>query len=213
MQGKYIVIEGLEGAGKSTQIQQLEASLSVHLAQRPLCVREPGGTVLAEKIRSLVKSCNEERITTETEMLLMFAARSQLVEHRIRPALDLGQWVLGDRHVLSTRAYQGGGRGLDDDRIMALKSWVLGDFTPDMTIYLDIDPALGMARARGRGALDRFEQEGLSFLERTRARYLEIARSDPRVFIVDAARSADIVASDVLTQVRAVLPVCVGQDS
>ena len=130
----------------------------------------------------------------QAELLLMYASRVQLVENRIKPALAKGIWVVGDRHDLSSQAYQGGGRGIDPGLIGQIKQAVLGDFAPDLTLYLDISPEVGLERARSRGALDRIEQEQISFFERTRGRYLELAKADPRIHIIDASRSEAEVA-------------------
>lgn len=201
MTGKFLVIEGLEGAGKSSAI----ASLAVHLNRkgiRTTTVREPGGTPLAEKLRLLVKQEWQEQLTAETELLLMYASRSQVVRNVIQPALERGDWVIADRHDLSSRAYQGGGRGLGDTKLQALKQLVLGDFAPDCTIILDVDPARGLERAKARGELDRIEQEQLGFFERTRARYLEIAKQEPNIFVVDANQPMQQVHHHIIQQVE-----------
>ena len=186
--GKFIVIEGLEGAGKSTAI----AHVCKVLNERQLTsqtVREPGGTPLAEALRELVKQHWQERIAEQTELLLMYASRVQLVTNVIKPALASGHWVVGDRHDLSSRAYQGGGRELGDAMLQQLKQLVLGDFKPDLTLLLDIDPVLGLQRASQRGALDRIEQEHVSFFQRTRARYLELAAVDSSIVVIDAGQA------------------------
>ena len=194
---KFIVIEGLEGAGKSTAIGHIMSVLNTHNIQNVVSTREPGGTPLAEAMRALVKEAHaDEELTIQSELLLMYAARSQLVERVIKPALASGQWVVGDRHDLSSEAYQGGGRGLKD--IMApIKDAVLGDFKPDLTLYLDIDPTLGLSRAQARGELDRIEQNALSFFQRAREVYLEAARNDSSVVKIDASQSIDKVAQDI----------------
>ena len=183
---KFIVIEGLEGAGKSTAI----AHVTAWLAQRnitPVCTREPGGTPLAETLRDLVKQVQtNETLAAETELLLMYAARMQLITNVIKPALQAGSWVLADRHDMSSRAYQGGGRGISDEMINPLRAMVLKDLRPDLTLYLDIDPAVGLERARHRGALDRIEQEQLSFFQRTREKYLHIATTEPDIAVINA---------------------------
>ena len=194
MPGKFIVIEGLEGAGKSTALSHVVAWLQQHGITQIEQTREPGGTPLAERMRSIVKEVHEEPLTMQAELLLMYASRVQLVENRIKPALAKGTWVVGDRHDLSSQAYQGGGRGIDAALIGQIKQAVLGDFSPDLTLYLDISPEVGLQRARSRGALDRIEQEQLSFFERTRRRYLELAKADPRIHIIDASRSEAEVA-------------------
>ena len=195
MPGKFIVIEGLEGAGKSTALRHVVAWLQQHGIARIEQTREPGGTPLAERMRSIVKEVHEEPLTMQAELLLMYASRVQLVENRIKPALAQGAWVVGDRHDLSSQAYQGGGRGIDTHLITQIKQAVLGDFAPDLTLYLDIDPALGLTRARARGELDRIELEQLSFFERTRARYLTLAAADPRIHVIDASQSEAEVAA------------------
>ncbi|MFQ1966813.1 dTMP kinase [Aeromonas veronii] len=190
---KFIVIEGLEGAGKSSAVRYVTDYLQRHGINRIECTREPGGTPLAERMRAIVKEVHDERLTIEAELLLMYASRVQLVETRIKPALADGVWVVGDRHDLSSQAYQGGGRGIDAQLIGAIKQAVLGNFKPDLTLYLDIDPALGLQRARHRGELDRIELEQLSFFERTRTRYLELAAKDDSIVVIDAAQTPDLV--------------------
>lgn len=192
----FIVIEGLEGAGKTTAIQTVRDWIHARGVQ-VVQTREPGGTPLAEQIRQLVKAEHEETVAPETELLLMYAARVQLLSQVIRPALAAGQWVLADRHDLSSRAYQGGGRQLPETLINSIRTAVLGQTQPDFTLYLDIDPAIGLARAQARGALDRIEQEQLAFFQRTRARYLEIAHSEPNIVIIDASQTLEKVQADI----------------
>lgn len=200
MMGKFIVIEGLEGAGKSTAIQQVMQALSHHGVEHITSTREPGGTPLAEQMRTLVKEGHpDEPLTDMAELLLLYAARSQLVENVIKPALAKGDWVVGDRHDMSSQAYQGGGRGFDRDVMERLRDTVLGDFRPDFTIYMDIDPVLGLARARGRGELDRIEQMNVDFFHRARARFLELSENDPRVVIIDASQTLERVTQDIVT--------------
>ncbi|NCH89694.1 dTMP kinase [Cronobacter dublinensis] len=200
MSSKYIVIEGLEGAGKTTARNLVVETLKSLGITDLTFTREPGGTVLAEKLRSLVldiKSVGDEVITDNAEVLLFYAARVQLVETVIKPALARGEWVIGDRHDLSTQAYQGGGRGIDRALLTTLRQAVLGDFAPDLTIYLDVDPRIGLERARARGELDRIEQESLDFFNRTRARYLELAAADSRIVTIDACQTLDAVSRDI----------------
>lgn len=206
MRSNYIVIEGLEGAGKTTARDVIVETLRDLGVNDLLFTREPGGTVLAEKLRSLVldiKSVGDEVITDKAEVLMFYAARVQLVETVIKPALASGQWVIGDRHDLSTQAYQGGGRGIDRDMLATLRDAVLGDFRPNLTIYLDVTPEVGLKRARARGDLDRIEQESLNFFNRTRARYLELAAADDRIITVDATQPLDNVMSDIRNAVTA----------
>ncbi|USD59365.1 dTMP kinase [Vibrio sp. SCSIO 43140] len=203
-QGKFIVIEGLEGAGKSSAISVLRSELEAAGIDSIENTREPGGTALAEKMRALVKEEQEGEILQDrSELLLMYAARIQLVETVIKPALESGTWVIGDRHDLSSQAYQGGGRQIDKHIMSSLKEIALGDFKPDLTLYLDLDPRLGLERARGRGELDRIEKMDISFFDRTRERYLELANSDSSIVIIDASQDMESVQADIRHAVQA----------
>ncbi|MBL4280202.1 dTMP kinase [Vibrio fluvialis] len=198
MNSKYIVVEGLEGAGKSTAIQAVVETLHDHGIDNITRTREPGGTVLAEKMRALVKEEHEGEVLQDmTELLLMYAARVQLVENVIKPALKQGQWVVGDRHDMSSQAYQGGGRQIARETMRSLKQTTLGAFKPDFTLYLDIDPKVGLERARGRGELDRIEKMDISFFERTRERYLELAAADDSVVTINAEQTIEQVTHDI----------------
>ncbi|MFT6267598.1 MAG: dTMP kinase [Alphaproteobacteria bacterium] len=198
MKAAFVVIEGLEGAGKSTVINALE-NFFTDLGHNVICTREPGGTPMAEAIRDCVKHTWEnETVTQETELLLMYAARSQLVHNIILPALANNTFVIGDRHDLSSVAYQGGGRQVPLENLQQLKQLTLGDFTPDFTLYLDIEPSVGLARAKGRGALDRIELAGLAFFERARETYLEQVALLDNVAIIDAGNNANKVKEDAL---------------
>ncbi|MFT4654116.1 MAG: dTMP kinase [Kangiellaceae bacterium] len=198
MKAAFVVIEGLEGAGKSTVINALEKFFT-DLGHRVICTREPGGTPMAEAIRDCVKQTWENEIVTqETELLLMYAARSQLVHNVILPALASNTFVIGDRHDLSSVAYQGGGRKVPLENLQQLRQLTLGDFRPDFTLYLDIEPSVGLARAKGRGELDRIELAGLPFFERARQTYLEQVSLLDNAAIINAANSADKVKQDVL---------------
>jgi dTMP kinase len=196
---KFIVIEGLEGAGKSTAIKNVLTTLAKHGIDNPVTTREPGGTPLAEKMRDLVKQGHpDEPLTDMAELLLLYAARAQLVGNVIKPALARGEWVVGDRHDLSSQAYQGGGRGFDRDLMATMRNTVLGDFKPDFTIYMDIDPKLGLQRASARGELDRIEQMKLDFFERSRERYLEFANSDETIITIDAGQDLETVTQSII---------------
>ncbi|WP_058973581.1 dTMP kinase [Type-D symbiont of Plautia stali] len=197
MKSKFIVIEGLEGAGKTTARDAIVAVLHEQGIRDVVFTREPGGTPLAEQLRVLVKQGIEgEQVTDKAELLMLYAARVQLVENVIKPALARGAWVIGDRHDLSSQAYQGGGRGLDTQLMTTLRDAVLGDFRPDLTLYLDVTPEIGLQRARARGELDRIEQESLRFFERTRERYLALAAADPTITTIDATQNiADVTSS------------------
>jgi dTMP kinase len=185
--GKFITIEGIEGVGKSTNIDYL-ADIIAARGQRVLKTREPGGTPIAEDIRRLLKEHRDEALPDVAELLLMFAARSINVENVIRPALRSGTWVISDRFTDSTRAYQGGGRGFPRDRIEWLAEFVHGDLQPDLTILLDAPVELAMQRADGRGVRDRFEVEKTDFFRRVRQAYLQLAEQAPdRFAIVDCS--------------------------
>ena len=201
MQGKFIVVEGLEGAGKSSVIQLLLNRVK-KAGYKCITTREPGGTPMAEAIRECVKHPWQEHVAQETELMLMYAARRQLLVNTIFPALDNNVWVIGDRHNLSSLAYQGGGRQIDEHIMRTLSEITLKDFTPDLTLYLDVDPQTGLERARGRGELDRIEQAGLAFFERTRARYIELAGNDESIFTINAMQPIDQVHQDVMSSLN-----------
>ncbi|ARR05861.1 thymidylate kinase [Vibrio campbellii] len=198
MKANFIVVEGLEGAGKSTAIKTVLDTLKAAGIENIVNTREPGGTPLAEKMRALVKEEHEgEDLKDMTELLLLYAARVQLVENVIKPALANDQWVVGDRHDLSSQAYQGGGRQIDASLMKNLRDTTLGEFKPAFTLYMDIDPRVGLERARGRGELDRIEKMDISFFERTRERYLELANADDSIVIINAEQSIEDVAQDI----------------
>ncbi|MBK6278523.1 MAG: dTMP kinase [Gammaproteobacteria bacterium] len=185
--GRFISVEGGEGAGKSTNIEGVRARL--HAAGlRVVVTREPGGTPLAEEIRQLLLAPRDEGVCEDTELLLVFAARMQHVERVIKPALARGDWVISDRFTDATIAYQGAGRRMGVERIQALRRLLLGDFAPDLTLLLDVPVDSGMQRLAGRGAPDRFEMEGREFFDRVRAAYLQLAAAEPARFrVIDAA--------------------------
>ena len=184
---RFISLEGIEGAGKSTLARALEGALRER-GHSVLVTREPGGSPLAERLRALLLGRGEERITPDAETLLMFAARSIHIENRIRPALDQGTWVICDRFTDATRAYQGAGRGVDAALIERLALSVHAGFWPRRTLVLDLPVAQGLVRARARrGGGDRFEDEERGFFERVRQRYLTLAADEPqRVRVIDA---------------------------
>ncbi|MEH6472685.1 MAG: dTMP kinase [Halopseudomonas sp.] len=186
--GMFITIEGGEGVGKSTNIEHLRGLLRDQRIDF-IETREPGGTPLAEELRATLLAERDEPVSSDCELLLMFAARAQHLAQQIVPALEAGKWVLCDRFTDATFAYQGGGRQLDWERIGQLEQLVQGDLRPDLTLLLDVPVEVGMARARQRGELDRFEQEQLGFFERVRAAYLRRAEGEPERFrIIDASQ-------------------------
>lgn len=197
MRGQFITFEGTEGVGKSTQLANASRTLE-ELGVDYIVTREPGGTPMAEAIRELLLAPRDEPVNEITELLLMFAARAQHLHTRILPAINSGQWVLCDRFTDATFAYQGGGRGVLKDRIALLENLVQGEVRPDHVILLDAPVATGMARARDRGELDRFEQEDLEFFQRIRDVYRERAIAQPsRYHLVNAARSLEEVSEAV----------------
>ena len=196
--GCFITVEGIDGSGKTTALEHLAEGLK----KRGIPVRvtrEPGGTELAEAIRGLLLGTEGEVPDVDTETLLMFAARAQHVERVIRPDLAEGRWVLSDRFTDATYAYQGGGRGMADERIRALAGWTHPGLAPDHTLLFDLPVAEGLRRRAGLDD-DRFEGEGRDFLERVRAAYLRLAEAEPdRVRVVDAGRPWAEIAAELDT--------------
>lgn len=185
--GLFITLEGGEGAGKSTAMTYVEKGLR-EAGVDLICTREPGGTRLGEQLRETLLAPSEIGIDPLAELLMMFAARAQHLSECIVPALQRGQWVLCDRFTDASYAYQGAGRSLGDAPVSALEELVQGGFRPDLTLLLDVPAEIGLSRARGRGALDRFEQEDHAFFERVRQSYLSRARrSSGRYQIIDAS--------------------------
>lgn len=198
--GKLITLEGVEGVGKSSNVQFV-AELLKASGKEVVVTREPGGTEMAEAIRKILLSEHDEIVLPKTELLLLYAARWQHVEHVIRPALEAGRWVVCDRFSDATFAYQGGGRQVAKSEIQTLHHWTLGNFEPDCTILLDAPVEVAFERIREKRQLDRFEKEHQVFFERIRAAYLEIADNAPRMHIVDAAQSLP----DVQNQIKVIL--------
>lgn len=195
--GKFISVEGIEGVGKSTNIDILVARIQA-AGHEVITTREPGGTPFAEEIREILMNRGDEPIPEIAELLLMFAARSFNVNNVIVPALEAGIWVVCDRFTDSTRAYQGGGRGIPIETIDQVAELVHGDTWPDLTILLDAPVDIGMERAGNRSAPDRFEQERYEFFERVRECYLQLALNEPgRFVVIDTARSIAEVKNDI----------------
>jgi dTMP kinase len=201
--GKLIVIEGLEGAGKSTAVHTLMALLEQRTIPY-ITVREPGGTAIGELLRAIIKNPDYSGIIEDkTELLLLYAARMQLLEEVIKPALGRGEWVIADRFELSTMAYQGGGRGIDLSMINHLSSFCLNGFKPDLTLFLDITPESGMQRALLRGKLDRIEQQSLDFFHRVYETYMSHIDGDSGIVKINATQPLNEVQKDIQNTVEA----------
>ena len=196
-QGRFITVEGTEGVGKSTNMAFIENWLK-QSGKELVITREPGGTVLGEKLREVLLDAKEQSMADDTELLLMFAARAQHLQEIILPALEAGKWVLCDRFTDSTYAYQGGGRGIEHSRIAELEQWVQGDCRPDMTIILDLPVEIGLERAGKRSAPDRFELEKNNFFNNVRNTFLARAAENPtRYAVIDASPSVDKVQQSI----------------
>jgi dTMP kinase len=202
--GRLITLEGGEGAGKSTVLAHVREQLAA-AGFDPLLTREPGGTAAGEAIRAVLLDPAYRGLCAESELLLMFAARAQLVRELVRPALAAGRWVLSDRFTDASFAYQGGGRGQPVDRIADLERWAADGLKPDLTLLLDLPVEQGLARAGARGAgADRIEQEQATFFERVRAAYRERAAAEPQRFrLIDAGRPLPEVLQQVAAAVAA----------
>ncbi len=193
--GRFITLEGGEGAGKSTCIPLIEEQIR-QAGHDVILTREPGGTNLAEHIRELLLAPGDTKIHEGTELLLMFAARAQHINEKILPALQQGKYVVCDRFTDATYAYQGGGRGIAKERIAQLEQWVQGDLRPDLTLLFDIPVEAGLARANNRSEPDRFESEEVAFFERVRSTYLEAANAEPQRFrVIDASQPLGAVTT------------------
>ncbi|MFO8151862.1 MAG: dTMP kinase [Thioalkalivibrio sp.] len=197
VRGRFITFEGIEGAGKSTQLERLLRRFAGN-GPEVVVTREPGGTALGERLRDLLLDPSIGTMAAETELLLIFAARAEHLRRCIEPALARGAWVFCDRFTDASFAYQGAGRGLGMDRVAALEDWLQGDLRPDLVLLFDVPPRLGLERALSRGKRDRMENEDLAFFERARAAYLERARLRPRRYrVIDGALDVDSVAAAV----------------
>lgn len=198
-QGRFITLEGTEGAGKSTALALVREAVEA-AGHAVVVTREPGGTPLGEELRELLLGHKHNGMSDDAELLLMFAARAEHLHRVIEPALATGRWVICDRFTDATYAYQGGGRGLSFERIAQLEDWVQGERRPDLTLLLDLPVQQGLERAGQRSAPDRFESEQAAFFERVRQAYLDIAQRDPqRVRIVDAGQDLQQVSAAIRT--------------
>ena len=195
--GRFISVEGIEGVGKSSNIEVLVRTVKA-AGHEVLTTREPGGTPLAEDIRDIVMHRGDEPIPEIAELLMVFAARSLNVNNVILPALEAGKWVICDRFTDSSRAYQGGGRGIPMETIDQIADWVHGETWPDLTILLDAPVEIGMGRVNNRGTPDRIEREQYEFFARVRECYLQLAIAEPdRYVVIDTTRPLDEVTSEV----------------
>jgi len=202
---RFITVEGIEGAGKTSCMDLLERRIRER-GHQVLVTREPGGTPMGEDLRQLLLGHRHDGMADDTELLLMFAARAEHLHAKIEPALAGGSWVLCDRFTDATYAYQGYGRGIDLQRIAALETWVLGERRPDLTLLLDLPVEVGLERAGRRSTPDRFESQALAFFERVRRGYLGLAAASPGRFrVVDAGQSLDKVSQQVTAAIDAFL--------
>ncbi|SFE50036.1 dTMP kinase [Nitrosomonas sp. Nm166] len=204
MRGKFITLEGIDGAGKSTQLTWI-IELLQHVGLQAVVTREPGGTPLGEQLRTLLL---DKSITMhpETEALLMFAARREHIDKVILPALKQCQWVISDRFTDASFAYQGGGRGLDSDKLAILEQWTQGALQPDLTLYFDVPVELGRQRVSQLKTTDRFEKEQVDFFQRVRAAYLDRIRQFPdRIKLIDSSRPLMEVKAAVEQTLRCLL--------
>jgi len=201
MTGKFITVEGIEGAGKTT-CMQVVTDVIEQQGISAIHTREPGGTDLGEDLRNLLLGHKHTGMSDDAELLMMFAARAEHIAQKIKPALDAGNWVLCDRFTDATYAYQGYGRGISLEKISGLENWVQGELRPDLTLLMDLPVEMGMERAGKRSAPDRFESEAWDFFERIRQGYLSIAaEQSSRVKVIDASQDLH----DVQEKVRAAI--------
>ncbi|WWP02166.1 MAG: dTMP kinase [Candidatus Dasytiphilus stammeri] len=196
MKNSFIVLEGIEGAGKTTACNIIGQFLQDKNINDIVITHDPGGTPVAENLRYLIKhSIEKEKISDEAELLMLYSARIQLIEVIIKPALVRGAWVISDRYDLSTKAYQGAGRNINNKLITTIRNLILEKITPDLTFYLDVTPEIGLQRAKNRGKLDRIEQESIDFFVKVRQCYLEEVKKDIKIKFIDATQSLYAVKS------------------
>ncbi len=196
-QSVFVVVEGLDGAGKSTAIQFIKNYFEKNFIET-VFTREPGGTKIAEDIRSLaLHNYEDENIHNDTELLLMYAGRVQHIKNLIEPALKSGKSVVSDRFYWSSIAYQGGGRQLDMSKLVAMNELFVKDYEPDLVLYLDIDPAIGLLRAKKVGDPDRIEKSGLDFFDRTRKVFKDLVLNSENAYEIDASQSIDAIEKEI----------------
>ena len=204
MDGKFITLEGIDGVGKSTQMGRVQRLLA-DAGVSAILTREPGGTPLAEEVRALLLAKRTEPVASMTELLLIFAARSQHLQQVILPALQAGTWVVCERFTDATYAYQGGGRQLGEAAVALLEELVQGELQPHLTIYIDVEAKTAASRMSGRIG-DRFESERTAFFTRVRAAYLARARRQERILVIDGAKAEDEVSAAIAAALRPLLP-------
>ncbi len=205
MRGKFITVEGIEGVGKSTNIDFLSSIIEAK-GFSVLRTREPGGTPMAERIRQMLLAHDEEPLPDIAELLLFFAARALHVNNTIQPALAAGTWVVCDRFTDASRAYQGHGRGLGLEQINLMADWVHKDLQPDLTLLLDAPPEIAMDRAEKRGEADRLDSEEVDFYQRVRDGYLGLAAAEPeRIAVLDASQELEQVQAAIATEINRLL--------
>lgn len=205
MSGVFITFEGVEGGGKTTNIHFI-ADLLQKAGKKIVVTREPGGTEVGEVIRNILLSKEFPAMHEDTELLLMFAARAEHLQKKILPALEQGIWVLCDRFTDASYAYQGGGRGIEIERIAQLEAWTLQGLRPDYTFLFDLNAKVGLGRAKRRGEVDRFEQEDIDFFNRIRAKYLEMAKQHPeRYRLINAQHDLPQVQQQVSDVIKSIL--------
>ncbi len=203
--GIFISIEGIEGVGKTTALEFIREQLDKKNIDYVM-TREPGGTPIAEAVRCVLLNHYDEKMSPDTELLLMFAGRSQNIAQVISPALQRGQWVVSDRFTDASFAYQGGGRGVAVTHIEELARWVQGDLCPDLTILLDAPATVGLSRVKSRGAKDRIEIEGVEFFERIRKTYLQLVEKNPQRFrVINSDQALEQVKQDILRALQPIL--------
>ena len=195
--GLFLTFEGIEGAGKSSNLEYAKAIIEAS-GKKVTVSREPGGTEVGEKIRAVLLDPNLPAMHADTELLLMFASRAEHYQNKILPSLNAGNWVLCDRFTDASFAYQGGGRNIDVNRIAALEAWALGNFKADKTFLFDLPVSVGLSRAKARSEADRIEQEESDFFERIRNSYLMRAKVEPNRFsVIDASQTVEGVRGQV----------------
>lgn len=205
MRGKFITVEGIEGVGKSTNIEFLSSLIEEH-GISVLVTREPGGTPMAERIRQLLLEHGDEPMPAIAESLLFFASRALLIDNTIKPALDAGTWVVCDRFTDASRAYQGFGRELGLEKINLMADWVQGELQPDLTLLLDAPVEIGMTRTAKRGGPNRMDSEAAEFYKRVREGYLSLAVAEPERFaVIDASREIGEVQAGIAREIGQLL--------